>query len=163
MQTILAEELDRCKSFGDIFEVVKKSVFQTIGRQRAGLSLYLTELPPNIGAFHQVGSNSIVMNKALLEVVEKSPRSRREKNSFIYSILLHEYLHSLGYIDELKTRRITQQVAAQSFGDYHVSTKMCSPQGPWAFFPEALSMRSGFTGEFEIIRDFDRTPNSYLA
>jgi hypothetical protein len=103
------------------------------------------------------------MNKALLEAVERSPRSRREKNSFIYSVLLHEYLHSLGYIDELLTRKIALQVATQSFGKDHVLTKMCSPRGPWAFFPETLSKRSSFTGEFEIVRDFDRTYNSYLA
>ncbi len=160
---VLADELDRCEGFGDIFEVVKKSVYQTIGRHRAGLTLYLAELPANVGAFHQVGSNSIVMNKALLEVVERSSRTRREKNAFVYSILLHEYLHSLGYFDEAKARQIALHVAKESFGEGHVSTKLCSPRGPLAFFPEVLGARGRFTGEFEVVKDFDRTPNSYLA
>ncbi|MBO3802418.1 MAG: hypothetical protein JTT11_00845 [Candidatus Brockarchaeota archaeon] len=159
----LAEELDRCKDFGDVFEIVKRSVYQVIGRRRAGLSLYLANLPANVGAFHQVGSNSIVVNKALLEAVEKSPRTRREKNAFVYSVLLHEYLHSLGYVDEAEARRIALNVARKSFGESHASARMCSPPGPLAFFPEFAGVKSRFTGEFEIVRDFDRAQLGHLA
>ena len=73
---------------------------RTTGRHRAGLTLYLAELPTNVGAFYPVGSNVIVMNKELLKVVDESPKSKRVKTSFVYSILLHEYLHSLGYLNE---------------------------------------------------------------
>jgi hypothetical protein len=71
--------------------------------RRGGLMLYLANLPPQIGALHQVGSNSIVLNRLVLKAIESLAKSRRELNSFIYTILLHEYLHSLGYIDEQET------------------------------------------------------------
>jgi len=158
----LEDELDRCKGFSDVFDIVKKSVLQITGRHRAGLTLYLAELPINVGAFHTVGSNVIVMNKALLEVVDGSPRSQRIKTSFVYSILLHEYLHSLGYLNESEARRLALHIARTSLGEEHVATRMCSV-GPWAFFPEALSKVGAFRGEFEIVKDFDRTPRSYLA
>ena len=57
--------------------------------------LLLADLPLRLGAFHGVGTNSIVMNRTLLDRIVKSGHSRLEVNSFIYSILLHEYLHSL--------------------------------------------------------------------
>lgn len=156
------DELEKCQSFSDVFEVIKKSVLQTTGRHRAGLTLYLAELPTYVGAFHPIGSNVIVMNKALLEVVEKTPRSQTVKASFVYSILLHEYLHSLGYMNEVEARRLALQIARESLGEEHVATRMCSV-GPWAFFPEALSKDVSFRGEFEIVRDFDKAHRSYLT
>jgi len=141
---------------------VKKSVQQITGRHRAGLTLYLAELPTNVGAFHPVGSNVIVMNKALLEVVDESPKSKRVKASFVYSILLHEYLHSLGYINEMEARRLALKIARASLGEEHAATRMCS-MGPWAFFPEALGKAGTFKWEFEIVKDFDKTPRGYLA
>lgn len=158
----MGDELDGCEGFSGIFDVVRKSVRQVTGRHRAGMSLYLTELPTNIGAFHPVGSNAIVMNKVLLEVVEKSSKPRKVKASFVYSILLHEYLHSLGYINEGQARRIALHVARGALGEEHVATRM-SLLGPWAFFPEALGKVSRFDGEFEVVKDFDRAPTDYLA
>jgi hypothetical protein len=158
----LAEELDKCQSFSDIFEVVRKSVSQILGRHRAGLTLYLAELPTNVGAFYPVGSNAIVMNKVLLKVVDESPRSQRVKASFVYSILLHEYLHSLGYLSEGEARRLSLHIARESLGDEHAATRMCS-MGPWSFFPEAMSEVGSFGGELEIVKDFDKAPRGYLA
>lgn len=126
------------------------------------MTLYLAELPTNVGAFHPVGSNVIVMNKALLEIVDESPKSQRVKASFVYSILLHEYLHSLGYMNEAEARRLAHHIARTSLGEEHAATRMCS-MGPWAFFPEALGKVGTFRGEFEIVKDFDKTPRSYLA
>ena len=63
------EHLDRCKDYGDVFEVVKKAVKQSLNRERAGLMLYLGNLPLQVGAFHGVGSNGIVLNKRVLRLI----------------------------------------------------------------------------------------------
>jgi len=70
MQT-LAEQLDSSENFGDVFEIVKRSVKDQLGKERAGLMLVLADLPMHLGAFHGVGTNSIVMNRALLDRIVK--------------------------------------------------------------------------------------------
>ena len=94
----LTPELENSENFGDIFEIVKKSVKEYLGQERAGLMLVLADLPIHLGAFHGVGTNSIVMNRTLLDRIVKGGNSRIQVNSFVYSILLHKYLHSLGVL-----------------------------------------------------------------
>jgi len=94
-------ELDKCEDFSDVFELVKKAVKDVLGRWRVGLMLVLADLPINIGAYHSLGSNSIVVNRKILEAVKDSIKSKRKLNSWIFLVLLHEYLHSLGYVDEV--------------------------------------------------------------
>jgi hypothetical protein len=81
------EKLDQCKDSKEIFQIVKRSAKETLGLERTGLMLYLTDMPMAVGAYHQVGSNSIVMNSSLLEHVMNTSTNRSEVNSFIYSIL----------------------------------------------------------------------------
>ena len=100
-----AERLDKCENFQEVFSLVKRSVKDTLGRERAGLMLYLADLPLGLGAYYEVGSNGIVMNRALLEQVKRTADSKREINSFVYSILLHEYIHTLGCINTNRERR----------------------------------------------------------
>lgn len=156
-------DLDRCENFGDVFELVKKTVKETLGRRRAGLMLVLSELPMNVGAFHVIGSNAIVANRRLLDRITKSARSKREVNAFVYSILLHEYLHSLGYIDEKQVRELVYEVTKETFGSDHPATSM-SIRGPFAFFPEALHSGDPTIGQdVEIVRDFDRSNQTYIS
>ena len=68
------ERLDQCEDFSDVFELVKISAEQVLGRRRAGLMLYLARLPKQIGAFHTVGTNGIVMNRAMLDMVTHGVR-----------------------------------------------------------------------------------------
>ncbi|MBS7644033.1 hypothetical protein KEJ26_05610 [Candidatus Bathyarchaeota archaeon] len=157
------EELDRCENFGDIFELVKKTVEETLGRRRAGLMLVLSEMPMKVGAFHVIGSNAIVANRRLFDKVVKSARSKREVNSFIYSILLHEYLHSLGYVDEKEVRELVYEITKENFGSSHPATSM-SIRGPFTFFPEALHLGNSTHGpDIEIVRDFDRSNQTYIS
>ena len=72
--------------------------------------LYLADLPKGVGALHQMGSNAIIVNRKALDHVVAS-RIKQEVNAFMYSMLLHEYLHSLGYMDEFEVRRLTYEVS----------------------------------------------------
>ena len=158
-----AEILDKCENFKEIFSLVKKSVKKVLNRERVGLMLYLMDLPLGLGAFHEVGSNGIVMNRSLLEQVEQNADSKKEVNSFIYSILLHEYIHSLGCIDESETRRLTLIVSKETLGLKHIATKMAE-YGPWAYLnlnPQSQSYR--FKRDVEIIKDFEVPYTRYIC
>ena len=87
--------LDHAKGFGDVYEIVKETVKQSLGEYRVGMMLYLDDLPLHLGAYHPVGTNNIVLNRSILNIIEASTQSRQTVNAFVYNILLHEYLHAL--------------------------------------------------------------------
>ena len=115
--------LDKSKDFQEIFSLVKKVVKKIINEARVGLMLVLASLPEKIGAYHEVGSNAIVLNRRLLDAVIKSGKTFREINSYIFTILLHEYLHSLGHLDENQVQEISYKVTRDTFGENHPTTK----------------------------------------
>lgn len=158
----LVEALERCKDFGDVFEVVKRVVKENLGQGRVGLMLYLGNLPLRVGAFHQVGSNGIVMNRRILNLVMASAKSTTELNSFIFSILLHEYLHSLGYMDERQVRRLVYEISEKSLGADHPATKM-AVSGPMSMFPIQEIQNNEDLGDFELVRDFERSKQTYIS
>jgi hypothetical protein len=158
----LSEELNRCKNFGDVFQLVKRAVKKTLGESRVGLMLYLGNLPMHVGAFHQVGSNGIVLNRRVLNLVEGSANSPIELNSFIFSILLHEYLHSLGYLNERQVRRLVYEISRKTFGENHPATEM-AVKGPMKGLPLREVPFSEEIGDFEIIRDFERPNQDYIT
>lgn len=153
------KKLNICKDYGDIFELVKRAVKQQIGRERAGLMLYLGNLPLNIGAYHGIGTNGIVLNKSLLRVI--TFRTLTELNSYVFIILLHEYLHSLGYLDEKQVRRLTHDISREIFGDEHPTTQYAIRFPiPKVTAPQMQSFNQDI--ELEIIKDFDRSSVSYI-
>ena len=157
------DKLDKCANFQEVFSLVKKSVKASLNRGRAGLMLYLVDLPLGLGAYHEVGSNGIVMNRALLEQVIQTADSKREINAFVYSILLHEYIHTLGCIDELQTRKLTYLVSKETFGEDHIATQMAEA-GPWAFIklnPQDDTYR--FRRDVEIVKNFEIPEHRYIS
>lgn len=167
----LASELETSENFGDIFEIVKKSVREHLNQERAGLMLVLADLPIQLGAFHGLGTNQIVMNRTLLDRVIASGHPRNEINSFVYSILLHEYLHSLGVVDEAEVRRLVYDVSLATFGPDHPASTIAS-KGPWT-----LLRRPGYVDtlvpreeqlevkqrDAELVTDFDRSHRAYIS
>lgn len=114
-------ELDGCSEFSCIFRLVKIAVESLMGKRRAGLLLGLTKLPNYIGAFHQLGSNFIIMNKTLLEKVIET-EDKELINAYIFHVLLHEYIHSLGYINEQETQILTHKISERVLGLNHPAT-----------------------------------------
>jgi len=159
-----ATALDRCQNFGDVFTLVKRAVRESLGQERGGLMLYLADLPLHIGAFHGVGSNAIVMNRRLLNFVAKSARSVRQVNSYVFSILLHEYLHSLGYLDESTTRRLVYEVTRRILGEQHEAAAMATGS-PIRVSPAPKAWRDHFGSHEspEVITDFDRSNQTYIS
>ncbi len=162
LTTDATKQLDLCRNFGDVFEVVKKTVEHSLGQRRSGLMLYLAELPEHVGAYHAVGTNGIVMNRTALDAVTRSARTLREINSYVYSILLHEYLHSLGYVDEAQARRLVFQISRENLGEDHPATEIAH-RGPAAMFPGlGEPTLKGRSENVEIVTDFERSTDSYI-
>ena len=95
-QLFYQSKLLSLKNFNDVFELVKSAVDAKFKMHRAGLSLVLQVLPTQLGAYHILGSNMIIMNKRILDII-KSKKSLLEYNAYLFMVLCHEYLHSLWY------------------------------------------------------------------
>ena len=155
-----SEQLERCRDYGDLFEIVKKVVKKKLGRERAGLMLYLGNLPLHIGAFHGVGSNGIVINKRLLNTI--SFNSSIEINSYIFTLLLHEYLHSLGYMNERQVRRLVYDICREMFGEDHPATRFAFSIPKSKLIPSKAHIEEK-NMELEIVKDFERSHLSYIG
>ena len=166
MNMNLAESLGRCADFSCIFDLVKTAVELTMNRRRVGLILGLQRLPKHIGAFHQLGSNFIIMNKTLLERVLQS-RDRMLVNAYVFHILLHEYIHSLGYANEQETQIITHTVSEQTLGIDHPATKIAR-YGIGAVLADMPKFNyhdreTEKNGSIEIVRDIESDNLNYFG
>jgi hypothetical protein len=155
--------LSSAEGFDEIFEMVKVATERTLGMHRAGLTLVLGDIPNDVGAYHEMGSNAIVMNRNLLRIVEKLSRTRSRRNAYVFMILLHEYLHSLGYTSDTQVRTLGRKIADEYLGRRHLAGEM-AVRPLDQFFPE-LSKFSTFRdkGEYQTIRRFDSSSTPYIA
>jgi len=124
------EDLDRSRSIPEILDIVRATVQETLGEARPDVTLGFQNLPLRIGAYHRVGSDWIVMNRRLLDLASSRLPSQREMNSFIFSIMLHEYLHALGYLNEYQVRRLVYEISRRNLGEVHPATRIAR-LGPW--------------------------------
>ena len=92
--------------------------FSGRGVHRAGLTLGLVDMGMYqggfIGGMHFHPGTEIVMNKSPLRIILKS-QPYEIVWAYTYHILLHEYIHSLGVIDEWKCRQDTLKVSKEVF------------------------------------------------
>jgi hypothetical protein len=153
--------LTKLKDFNEAFELVKDAVNAKFDMHRAGLSLILQRMPTNLGAYHILGSNVIVMNKLILNTI-KEFKSSAEYNSYLFMVLSHEYLHSFGIVDEFQVRNMTYDLSVSLFGKGHMISQMAK-EDPSSIFPELnLLGQHIFERNFEIIENFDRTNQYYI-
>src|SRR5215212_1865458 len=159
------------KGFDEAFELVKMAVDTKFKMHRAGLGLVLQGLPTNLGAYHVLGSNMIIINRRILDIIRKR-KSHEEYNSYLFMVLAHEYLHSFGIVEELQVRSMTYDVCKSLLGENHLACIMARYQ-PWAVFPElnlyqnsnnddSTNTNDGFERSFEIVKNFDKTTQSYI-
>ena len=160
----IVDKLNECSDFACIFELVKSAVEVTMNKRRVGLMLGLSDLPNYVGAFHQMGSNFIVMNKRLLKEVIRSG-NRKLINAYIFHVLLHEYIHSLGYINEQKTQILTHAISEKVLGSKHPATRIAM-NGIGSFFSNIGRLEhyeSGRIKDIEIVEDFEKDNLNYFG
>ncbi len=118
----VAKRLSECTDFRCVFRLVKQCVREVLGRERAGISLTLTELPASIAAA-SMPDGTIVLNKTLLRALGES-LTRIEFNAYLFYVLLHEYLHTLGYVSDDVVEELAAEVCSKKLGRDHLSTRI---------------------------------------
>ncbi len=152
-----SNRLDAAKNYGEVWQIVKETVQYARGARRDSMMLFLDDLPLQLGAYYPVGTNNIVLNRALVEVVEEYMKSKPTVNALVYNLLLHEYLHALGDYTETGVRRGVVDVATKCFGQEHVAT-VVARKSPWVLLKDIpLGPGTGTKRVMQIVKDFEKT------
>ena len=125
--------------------------------------LGLGDLPMSVAAFYVVASNIIVMNENLYyKVLEEHPD---RINTWSFRVLLHEYLHSLGYQYESEVRKLVREISAGLLDRRELATEIMGyelnsfpPRGRYRY------RRSSHLSDFKIklVKGFDRSSTRYI-
>jgi hypothetical protein len=149
--------LDHAKNYAEVWKIVQETAQYALGKRRNSMMLFLDDLPLQLGAYYPVGTNNIVLNRALVDVVEASVTDKLAVNALVYNLLLHEYLHALGDLSEVGVRRQVVEVAQKSFGEQHIATVLAR-KSPWVLLKDfPLAPMNAPKRVMEIVRDFEKT------
>jgi hypothetical protein len=155
-------ELENATNYAEVWQTVKNTVETSLCKHRAGMMLFLDDLPLQLGAYHPVGTNNIVLNRSLVEVVEASEKSKLVVNALVYNLLLHEYLHALGDLSEEDVRRNVVLVAQKCFGAEHVAT-VIARKSPWSLLRDIpVTARNAPKRVMRIVTNFEKA-NEYIV
>ena len=149
--------LDNAKNYAEVWQIVKDTVEFAQAKRRDSMMLFLDDLPLQLGAYYPVGTNNIVLNRALVDIVEQSISSKSTVNALTYNLLLHEYLHALGELSEAGVRREVVKVAEKCFGDQHIAVEVAR-KSPWVLLKD-IRLGPFYTRKrvMEIVRNFEKT------
>lgn len=154
-------KLERAKDIPEIFELVKQAVRATTGKERSGLMLGLSDLGGGpdgfVGAFYPVATNIIVMNTMPLGRIRETDPALYKP--YVFHVLLHEYIHALGIIDEGATRAKAKEISERVFGPEHPATALAVDMS--RFMPKLVYPIQGWKPEGEptlqLVKGFDRS------
>ncbi len=162
-----SKRLKDTKTLAEIFELVKDAVYYTMGHKRPGLMLGLTEIQAeerkSVGSFHPLGSNFIIINKApLRKIMEKN---KRLYQPYVFHMLLREYMHSFGIMDEAVIRQNVKKISETLFGKAHIVTALSTKFSK--FFPNIIySSPEEYVKQenagIEMVDNFDSSSTYYL-
>ena len=159
------KSLETAKNFPDIFDLVKKIVKNYLNTDQAGLLLGLSDLgaygQSYLGAFYSFDANTIVINKRPLNKIKQTQPNLY--NPYLFHVLLHEYIHSLGVIEEEQVKQLVYEITQKYFGKNHLATQI-------AFDLEKFIPNLTFGGSFEppedmsieFISGIDRDNTDYI-
>ena len=159
-------EIERSKNIADIFEIVKKIVRDYTGNDQAGLLVGLTDLGISnrgfIGAFYSLNANMIVINKRPLNrILQTNPAIYKY---YLFHVILHEYIHSIGYYDENDARQIVIDISRNYFGDDHIISEFA--QDIKKFLPNLTYPNTEIQPKeiyIDFIRGIDRKNTNYIG
>jgi hypothetical protein len=156
--------LDAAGDVTDIFELVKDSVSCCTGKGRAGLMLGLANLGGGldgfVGAFYPVATNIIVLNSLPLARISQTEPGLFKP--YVFHVLLHEYIHSLGTIDEAATRSMVLKISRETFGPDHPATDLArnlTKYMPKLVYP-VYGWKPSEEYSIDLVKGFDRSSAS---
>lgn len=159
-------ELKKAKTFADIFEIVKEMIREFLGAEQAGLMVGITDLGAHsqgfIGAFYSLNSNMIIINKKpLARILQTNPSIY---NYYLFHVMLHEYIHSIGSYDEAQTGQLVHEISQNYFGQNHLVTHLAS--NIEKFMPNLTYPVHGFQPpqdiNIEFVKGIDRKNTNYI-
>jgi hypothetical protein len=149
--------LENAASYGEVWEIVKDTVEFALHKRRGSMMLFLDDLPIQLGAYHPIGTNNIVLNRALVQIVEVAIESKQVVNALVYNLLVHEYLHALGEISEMGVRKLVVDICRKSFGEDHIATQV-AVKSPWVLL-KGIPLEDVNVPKrvMEIVKNFEKT------
>jgi hypothetical protein len=109
-----------------------------------------------------LGTNNTVLNRALVNIVKATTKSKLLINAFIYTLLIHEYLHALGRQRETQVKPLVYKVSRESFGQ-RITTQLAE-LGPWHILKGIpLGIIGVSKGVIEIVKDFEKADKKYIV
>jgi hypothetical protein len=169
-------ELDHARDYTALFRLVKRLVERRLRKSRAGIMLGLANLGLSqqgfLGGYFVLGSNAIVLNRDVLDHVKlKEPTSL---NAYAFHVLLHEYLHTLGYLGEDEVRPLAHALSEEELGPDHPATLIAAAMLPGAMegkgpalFRNLVYPEFGWVptrrGPMEIVKGFDPDATPYIG
>ena len=162
---------DLKKLMPEIFQKVKNDVRKVYRRHRAGLSLGLVEMgmfqQGFIGGMHFHPGTEIVMNKTPLKIILETQPSDIVW-AYTYHILLHEYVHSLGVINENQCREVTLKITEDVFEEPDHPAVILAKKGIGVYLPDLKMLYippeqkpEGMI--IEYVYGFDRESQTYFS
>ena len=159
---VYRSRINKAEGFSEVWEIVKDTVKDSLGEHRRGMMLFLDNLPLHLGAYHPLGTNNIVLNRTLIEIVEAATKSKRLVNAFVYSMLVHEYLHALGHAPETEVHRLVYRISRECFGEDHIVTRLAE-KSPWVLLRGVpLNRIEAPRRAMEIVKDFEKPNEKYI-
>lgn len=172
-----AAELESARDYPALFRLVKRVVERGLGRSRAGMMLGLASLGMSpdgfLGGYFVVGSNAIVLNRDVLGYVKAE--APEHHNAYAFHVLLHEYLHTLGWFSEDDVRPLARKLSEDAFGPDHPATRIAAAMDPTAsdtgqglaFFRRLAYPAFGWAPRHdvpvEIVKGFDPDASPYIG
>ena len=169
--------VDDAQSYAELFRVVKRLVERTHHRSRAGIMLGLSSLGVSpggfLGGYFVVGSNAIVLNRDVLNYVKTT--EPRYHNAYAFHVLLHEYLHTLGWFREDEVRPLAYDLSLDALGPDHPATLIAAAMDTREhgrkdapeFFRKLVYPRFGWAPagrpDIEIVKGFDLDATPYIG
>lgn len=159
------KELESAKTVSEVFKLVKSAVWFDLGQSRSGLELGISNIDNRgnefIGAYYPQDSNIIVLNKMPLERIAYLDINLY--NPYLFNVLIHEYLKSMGYSNESRRKELTVEICERFFGKDHIISKMAHDMKK--FFPNINypidAPRTPLRAR--IVREFDNGATSYIG
>jgi hypothetical protein len=136
--------LEKAANYAEVWEIVKDTVEHVFHKRRGNMMLFLDDLPIQLGAYHPLGTNNIVLNRALVEIVETAIEDKRMVNA-------------LGEFSEINVRGSVVEVCKKAFGAEHITTQLAI-KSPWALLKGIpLGAVNVPKRVMEIVKDFEQS------
>ena len=161
------KRIQDAKSIAEIFSIVQDIVKKYLKEDQAGLLVGISDLGIGgqgfIGAYYSLSGNMIILNKKpLMRILQTNPYLY---NYYVFHVLLHEYLHAIGSLNEAQTRQLTYEISNHFFGQNHVLTQLASNMEkflPNVTYP-GITFQPPETLDIEFVLGIDRKNLNYIV